>query len=250
MAVNAVNTPAATPPSKSQQGQNALDKTYSDFLRLLTTQLQNQDPTNPMDTMQMTQQIATLSQVEQQLNTNRSLEQLIALYGQTQYNSVAGYLGKEVEAPGNQGAVISGKGRFVYYMQSQPTNFGVTVKNADGAVVYTAKATQNAEGNFVWTDAAGVVLDPPPNIPMASGRNAFVWNGKNNNGQQLADGTYTISVDARDASNNAIPTQTYVNGIVTSIDSAGGQVYVSFGDISLPLTSVTTLRQPEQQPTI
>src|SRR5262249_31586235 len=157
----------------------------------------------------MTSQIAQLSQVEQQLNTNKDLEQLLSLYGQTQYNSVANYLGKEVEAPGNSGALIGGQGDFVYYLQDKPATLSGTRSDSTGNTVYTASGKQDANGNFVWTDAAGEPLNPQPSIPSAAGRNQFVWNGKNNNGQQQSDGTYTIAIDAKDFSGAAVASQTY-----------------------------------------
>jgi len=77
--------------------------------------------------------------------------------------------------------------------------------------------------------------------PTARGRNQFDWDGLSTNGQALPDGTYTIEIEAFDAGNNAIQSQVFTTGIVTSIDSANGNVYASFGDLSIPIQNITSI---------
>src|SRR5689334_12301051 len=115
-----------TSPSQAAAAQAALSTDEQNFLKLLTTQLQNQDPTNPLDTNQMTQQIAMLSQVEQQVNTNKNLEQLVTLMSSTQYNSIVSYIGKQIEAPGNAGALQNGHALFAYYLQGAADHTNIT----------------------------------------------------------------------------------------------------------------------------
>jgi flagellar basal-body rod modification protein FlgD len=208
--------------SQTVRARENVSKQQQDFLMLLTTQLQNQDPTQPMDVNQMTQQIATLSQVEQQINTNKNLEQLITMFNATQYNSVvSSYLGNQIEAVGNQGALESGHGLFMYYLSAEAETCDITIKDSTGAVVYTGEG------------------------PKADGRNEFIWDGKDNNGNDLEDGIYTIEVKAKDASHNDLTAQTYTTGVVTSIDSVNGTVYASIGSIlSVPLTNIISVRQP------
>ena len=212
------NINTITGKSKSGVSQN-----YEDFLKLLTVQLQNQDPTAPQDTNQLTQQIATLSQVEQQLNTNQNLEKLISLYNATQYNSVVSYIGKQIEAAGDVGALQNGKATFAYYLEREAETIDITIKDAAGNVVRTTTGTK------------------------LTGRNQFDWDGKNQQGESLPDGTYKIEVKAKDANNNEITSKTYTTGVVTSVDTANGQVYLSFGDISVPLESVISIRQAPNQ---
>jgi flagellar basal-body rod modification protein FlgD len=206
----------------STNAHRNLDSNYQDFLRLLTTQLQHQDPTDPTDTNQLTQQIATLSQVEQQINTNTNLEKLITLFNTTQYNSVVSYIGKQVEADGNAGALENGQARFAYYLGAPAGEVKVTIKNRAGAVVYTGAGTLN------------------------TGRNEFVWDGKNNEGTVQPNGTYTMEVKAFDTGGQSINSKTYITGIVQSVDSLNGNVYLSFGDISVPVDKVISVRQAPQ----
>jgi flagellar basal-body rod modification protein FlgD len=203
-------------PAKTSLGK--IDKNYEDFLKLLTTQLQNQDPAEPTDTNQLTQQIATLSQVEQQLNTNKNLEKLIGMYQATQYNSVVSYIGKQIEADGNAAELISGKAGFVYYLGAEADKVTVNIKDKSGAVVYSGDGTKVA------------------------GRNVFNWDGKNNQGQTMPEGTYTIQLTAKDLQGKDVSSKTFISGVVSSVDSIDGVAYLSIGDIAIPLEKVTSIR--------
>ena len=89
--------------SEADKAGDKLFSNYQDFVKLLTVQLQNQDPTKPLETDQLTQQIAQLSQVEQQVNTNKNLEKLMLAFSQTQTSNMVSYIGKQVEALRNIG---------------------------------------------------------------------------------------------------------------------------------------------------
>src|SRR5215475_12184487 len=91
-----------------------LDDTYNNFLQLLTKQLQNQDPLNPMDTAEFTQQLVGFSQVEQQIASNKSLEKLIALQSSTNAFGAVSFLGNEVAVESNDIALKDGKAKFEY----------------------------------------------------------------------------------------------------------------------------------------
>lgn len=265
MAINSITGAGSTPPSQSASATQRLSSDYQNFLKLLTTQLKNQDPTDPTDTGELTQQIAMLSQVEQQISTNSNLEKLLGLYGATQYNSLVSYIGKQIEAPGNSGALQDGKATFAYYVQDEPQLFTVKIKNESDQTVYTAIGARELDGKFTWKDGNGGVIavgtpdaegvvtwkdgqghalsGPPLAVPTA-GRNEFTWKGTDNFGNQQLDGIYTVEFTAK-AGTTDLPLQTYITGTVKSVDSAGGQVYLSISDIlSLPLQAVTSIRQP------
>ena len=97
--------------SKTDQALANLDDTYNNFLQLLTKQLQNQDPLNPMDTAQFTQQLVGFSQVEQQIASNKSLEKLIALQSSTNAFGAVSFLGNEVAVDSNDIALKDGKAK-------------------------------------------------------------------------------------------------------------------------------------------
>lgn len=205
--------------TQSSNALKTLSGDYENFLKLLTVQLQNQDPTNPTDTTQLTQQIAMLSQVEQQINTNKNLEKLLDLTNATQFNNVVGYIGKRIEAPGSAGYLQNGNAEFVYYLDGDPAQVAIKIKDDAGNVVYSGSG------------------------PTAYGRNEFSWNGVGSNGAPMPKGVYTIEIEAKDAGGNSLTAQSYTTGIVNAVDSAGGQVYLSIGELSIPIGSVTSIRQ-------
>lgn len=208
--------------SDTDKAAAAAQTNYQDFLHLLTTQLQNQDPTAPTDTNQLTQQIATLSQVEQQINTNTNLQKLISLFNVTTMNSVVGYIGKQVETTGNQGALLNGSAEFVYNLESEADNVDITIEDSAGNTVLNAGGTKVA------------------------GRNEVVWDGRDNSGNQLPDGAYTIKVVAKNAAGEDIKVTTSTVGVVTSVDSKDGTPTLMLGDIPVGLDKVLSVRTAGQ----
>lgn len=192
---------------------------YEDFLKLLTTQLQNQDPSAPTDTNQLTQQIATLSQVEQQINTNNNLEKLVSLYSSSTLNSVVGYIGKQVETEGNKGVLQNGVASFVYNLDQAAKDVKVEIKDSTGLTVLNANGTKLA------------------------GRNEMVWDGKDDAGKQLVDGTYTIKVTATDDAGKEIKSTTRTVGMVSSVDASNGVVMLSLGDVQVAVDKILSVRQ-------
>lgn len=204
--------------NKNNDAATKAQTNYQDFLKLLTTQLQNQDPTAPTDTNQLTQQIATLSQVEQQINTNTNLQKLISLFNTTTLNSVVGYIGKQVETAGDKAVLTNAKAAVVYSLEKEADSVEVKVSDASGKVVMQGAGTKLA------------------------GRNEIIWDGKDAEGNQLADGTYTVAVTAKDASGTAIKATTSTVGMVSSINSEGGTTTLSLGDVVVALDKVTSVR--------
>lgn len=192
---------------------------YQDFLHLLTTQLQNQDPTAPTDTNQLTQQIATLSQVEQQINTNSNLQKLISLFNTSTLNNVVGYIGRQVETDGDKGVLQNGKASFVYNLEKDAQSADVRILDYSGKVVLSASGTKVA------------------------GRNEVLWDGKDADGNQLPDGTYTIKVAAKDAAGADVKVTTSTVGMVSSVDTKDGATSLMLGDVPVALDKVHSVRQ-------
>lgn len=206
---------------QSDRASQSFTTTFNDFLLLLTTQLQNQDPTNPMEANEFTQQIASLSAVEQQINTNKNLEKLLDMVSNTQLNNVVGYIGREIEAPGESGVLDQYGATFAYDLEKEAAAASVSITDATGKVVYTGNGTVKA------------------------GHNIVVWDGVNSlTGEKMPAGTYKIAVKAQDATGADIKSTTYTTGIVTSVESKDGKAQVSLGDIKVPIEDITTVRLP------
>lgn len=219
--IDNINTIAgAASGTKSDKAQKALASTLDDFLKLLTTQLKNQDPTNAMDPNAFTQQIAQLSSVEQQINTNKNLESLLSLYSSSQINGVVGYIGKRVEAAGDKSTLTNGQAQFVYDLTKDAETIDVSISDSTGTVVFAGEGTKT------------------------KGRNEVFWDGKNSiTGEQMPDGLYTIVVKAKDYAGKEIPATTYTTGRITAVDLQNGKPTLMMGTFGIPLEKVLKIQE-------
>ncbi len=232
-AVSNTPTPAATTPAASSSASTpsstgtgtdaaALDQNFNQFLSMLTTQLQNQDPLNPMDTAQFTQQLVMFSQVEQQLKTNSTLSSLLSMQSVNTTALGVSFIGKDVQAAGS---TFTGGG------------------GSTSALAYSLPTTA-AKGTIAITDANGNVVFNQP-INLATGTHDFSWNGTNLDGTAAPAGTYTLTVSALDASGNAINTTGFVPGRVTSLETADdGTLMLNVNNNLVPMTDVREVSSP------
>lgn len=212
-------TPTTSTPNAATTGNNdALGKlsgNFSTFLTLLTSQLKNQDPMSPMDSNQFTQQLVMYSQVEQQIQGNAHLKTLIS-QGQSSAAAMAtDYLGKRVSITNGQGSLSDGAANWTYNLSGDAQSANLTVTNSSGKVVFTGPAEKKA------------------------GNHAFAWDGKDNNGNELADGAYKLTVTASDAAGAAVPAVAATAGTVSQIDMTSsppklivGNMQIGLGDIA------------------
>jgi flagellar basal-body rod modification protein FlgD len=201
----------------SNSAMNQLSGNFDMFLKLLTTQLQNQDPLDPMDTSQFTQQLVEYSQVEQQIDSNTNLQTLIS-QGTSQSAAYAtGYLGKTVTVSGGEGSLQDGEAEWTYNLAAAATTTTLTVTNSAGTTVYSGSG-QTTQGN-----------------------NTFDWNGEDNNGNQLPDGTYTLAVKASNGGQTVTTTITST-GTVSEVDMSNGTPQLQIGAMQVPLTSIANVQ--------
>lgn len=204
--------------STTSNGDLSLAGNFNTFLTLLTTQLQNQDPLDAVDSNQFTQQLVEFAGVQQQTQTNSLLQQLVSASQATQIGSASSFVGTTIQASGNQGALVNGSATFGYTLPSAASNVQVSVTDSSGNVVYTGTGTGN------------------------SGSNTVSWNGTNNlTGATEPAGTYTISVTATDANGNTITATPFETGTVTSASLSNGTLMLNIGSLAIPETSVTSV---------
>ncbi|MBU6298267.1 MAG: flagellar hook assembly protein FlgD [Alphaproteobacteria bacterium] len=217
-ATSPVTTPTAsttTTSSSSSSAQQQLAGNFNTFLQLLTTQLQNQDPLSPMDSNQFTQQLVEYSQVEQQINSNSKLDTLISL-GQNQANSYAmSYLGKNVVLSNGQGALTNGAADWTYGLNGAAASTTLTVTDSSGKVVYSGAGQ------------------------TAAGTHDFAWNGKDNNGNQLPDGSYTLTASATASDGTPVTTTVASKALVSGVDLSGTTPQLVIGTAEIPLANAT-----------
>lgn len=191
---------------------NAVDATstsdlQSNFLRMLTVQLQNQDPMNPMESAEMTSQLAQLNMVDGIGSMNKNLTSLIAQMQAADFMSQAGTVGKSALVEGSE---MSYDGQSLMVMAS---NFASPVTSAV-ANVY------DAAGNLILKTEMG---------PQTSGIKHFYWDGVDSNGQQVAAGDYRVEVVGKDGEASKVA-QTYVASPVVAVGRSGNDIRLTLAD--------------------
>ena len=177
---------AATTGASQTLGEN-------DFLKLLTAQMQAQDPLNPMDSANFAAQLAQFSSVEQLTNINTKLTNLAASQASLQNTMASDLIGKKVTVAGNT-ATLNGQAVMPYTLPSDASSVAVSVYDANGTLVRTAVLGQKAAGN-----------------------NSYTWDGKDQSGNTLPAGQYGFAISAADGSGQAIAATTLTSGTVTGI---------------------------------
>lgn len=206
----------------AQRSEQTLAGTFDTFLRLLTTQLQNQDPLSPLDSTQFTEQLVQYSGVEQAINTNKKLDQLIGVMSGGQLNAAVSFIGKTVEFAADK----------------------VALENGSAAITYSLSSNA-AEARISIVDAAGRLVRAVP-VDGAAGTHELVWDGRNGNGVQVPDGTYNLQITAVDQNGTTIEAATYVSGRVTGVEQIDGGVRLNIGELDVALDSVRAVREPDE----
>jgi flagellar basal-body rod modification protein FlgD len=189
---------AATSTSGAATVSGAVDNTmiasnFTTFLQLLTTQLKNQNPLDPLDTNQFTQQLVQFAQVEQQMKSNDQLATLVSLDKTAQSTTALAYVGSTVVVDGSTSPLTNGSATWTLNV-TKPSTATVTIKDSTGQTAYT--------GTFA--------VNP--------GNQNFTWDGRGNDGKSWPAGNYTMSATAVDASNKPVGISTEVQAVVDSVD--------------------------------
>jgi flagellar basal-body rod modification protein FlgD len=209
--------------SSSSQSSTSADRTtiagnFDTFLQLLTTQLKNQNPLDPLDTNQFTQQLVQFSGVEQQLKTNDFLSSLVSANATTTNSNAVGYIGKTVTASGTRSELVNGKAQWQFNVKDAST-VTVNIKDAKGNSVYVEKGT------------------------MQAGTGTFTWDGLDSQGNVMPPGTYSISMQAVDPEGKSVNVSTETSGIVTGVDFTGTEPVLLVGQARLNISGVTSVKQ-------
>jgi flagellar basal-body rod modification protein FlgD len=186
---------------------------FNEFLTLLTTQLQHQDPLSPLDTNQFTQQLVQFASVEQQINMNTSLSTLISLQQTAQATSALNFIGATVVVSGNSAQLANGQATWNYAVAS-PATATINISNASGQLVYSTSQT------------------------VQPGTQTFTWNGRDSLGNVLPAGTYTMAVSATGASGQTVPVATQVQGVVSGVNVSTNPPTLTIGGQAYPLNQI------------
>ena len=218
METNAIASTTSTAASSSRTG---IADNFDSFLLLLTTQLQNQDPTSPMDADQFTQQLVQFSGVEQQIKSNETLSQLVNLMQSEQLGASVGYLGSEAEAAGDVVRLgEDGLAKIHYDLDGPASSVNVVISDELGQVVATLPGE------------------------TGSGRQSITWSGLGDEGFQHSEGSFKVSIQAQTAAGGPVTSSTTISGIVDGVELNEGQTMLSVDGVLIPLHQITAIRTP------
>ena len=207
--INAANGVGSSTTSATQETQDR-------FLKLLVTQLQNQDPLNPMDKAQMTTQLAQISTVTGIDKLNTTLSSMIDSVASSQNVQSADMIGKSVLVAGSK--LVLASSTTTDGVKSSMAVGGVTLASAADSVSLTIK---DSNGNVVAVQDLGA---------QKAGTFNFSWDGKTDANTTAADGTYTISVSALQGGNKVEATAMQF-GTVSALVRSGSTFLLDLGSL-------------------
>ena|SRR5579863_8792492 len=224
-AASSATTPTTTPTtstaasSTATTGMQSLAGNFDTFLQLLTTQLQNQDPLDPLDTNQFTQQLVEFASVEQQVNMNTNLQTLISLQQTTEATSALQFLGSTVTASGNTATLSNATGSPATWSlnAAAPATANITITNSSGQTAFTGTTTLNA------------------------GTQTFSWSGQGNSSVIWPDGNYTMTISATGANGQPVTVSTQVQGVVTGVNLSQNPPLLTVGGQNIALSQIQSI---------
>jgi flagellar basal-body rod modification protein FlgD len=200
-------------------GAQSLAGNFNTFLTLLTTQLQNQNPLDPLDTNQFTQQLVEFSSVEQQVNMNSNLQTLISLQQTSEATSAMQLVGSTVTLTGNSATLSNATSSPAAWSltAASPATANITIASSSGQTAYTGTMALNA------------------------GTQSFTWNGKGNNGVSWPDGSYTMTINATGANGLPVTVSTQVQGIVSGVNLSQTPPLLTVGGQNVAISQIQSI---------
>lgn len=202
---------------KASQSQSTIAGNFDTFLSLLTTQLQNQNPLEPLETNEFTAQLVQFAGVEQEIQTNQNLENLLALTTASTLTNAVGFIGKTITAEGVSSEFDGTKATWTYTVPKDSPNAEVTIYDSTGAVAYYEETS------------------------LQAGTQTLSWDGRKTDGTQAPAGTYRIAISAKDADGNALSVDTTVSGIVDGVDMTESEPYLTVNGSKIRFSAVKTV---------
>jgi flagellar basal-body rod modification protein FlgD len=218
MAVSGIGNSTGTNSSITASRSGIADN-FDTFLQLLTTQLKNQNPLDPLDTNAFTQQLVQFSSVEQQLKTNDFLSALVQANTNSVNTGAVSYIGKMVSAGGTRSELVGGKAVWNFSLEDA-ASVTVNIKDSAGTTVYSQTG------------------------PLQAGSGVFEWDGKMSNGGSAPNGSYSISMTGVNAEGKNVAISTEFTGTVTGIDFTGTEPVLLIGNTRVNISGVTSIRTP------
>jgi flagellar basal-body rod modification protein FlgD len=207
----------AMPSTLTRVGSNALGK--DEFIKLLVAQLANQDPTKPQDSTAFVAQLAQFSSLEQQQNTNGRLDSLLLGQATATQTSATTFIGKDVTFKGGDVHLVAGQTPAVTLnLQSAADKVSVTVSDGSGKIIRTLQLGAHDPGSFSAT-----------------------WDGRDEQGNVMPEGTYTLSPVASSSASPSIAIDIATRGTVTGVSFQDGVPLLKVGAAQVKMTDITSI---------
>jgi flagellar basal-body rod modification protein FlgD len=215
-------TNATSAAAVSQTGSGD-EVSKEDFLQLLVTQLKHQDPLSPISNEDFLAQLAQFSSLEQLQNINTGTQTGLLLQQSVTNSLATSLIGKEVLVGTDTLSIEGGQGVDFCFSLGAAGHVTAEIRDAQGGLVRTLR------------------VDGEDGLALTPGEHAFRWDGRDENGEPVADGQYTISVEAVDDDGAAISVSNYLNGRVDGIRFAAGGAYIVIGEMEFTLADVVEI---------
>ncbi len=200
--------------------QSTIATSFDTFLTLLTTQLQNQNPLEPLDANEFTQQLVQFSEVEQTIKSNENLESLLKLQAATAVTNSVSYIGKTVELS-----------EATQELTNNSASWPIEAANSSDKATFTVS---DADGNVVFSEQKAI----------SSGSSEYTWDGRTNTGSIAPKGNYSLSISAKNSEGVTIDTNVATReGTVTGIDMSSDTLYLLIGDDKVKIENVSSIKQ-------
>lgn len=224
--VDLFSTGSAREPERSSESSNA-ELGRQDFLRMLIAQLENQDPLNPQDPTEFTAQLAQFSTLEQLISIRGGMDALASRDAAEQTLSLANLIGREVVAESDR--------------------FALQGSGAPAPPLELELAAASPSTEITVTDDAGRALRTLRVGPLAAGRHAIDWDGRDAAGRPLPAGVYGVRIRAGGAGSD-VPATPLTRGVVSGSTLRDGSPALLLGGVPVPLDSVLEVHAAGSQP--
>lgn len=224
-AVTSLNTTSQT---SADDARTKFSADFDNFLLILTTQLQNQDPLSPTDTHEFTNQLVLFADVEQSIQQNSNLEKLIDLQSSNQAIGALGYIGQEAELEGDM--------------------FTLDENDTDGTTLYYDLLDDANNASITVFDAAGEAV-LVQSVDTDFGKHSFTFDGKDSSGVALPSGIYSFRVNAVDTNDVPVEVTHSFDATIDGVESGDdGSVFLSLGQgVSIAVEKVLRVFQTAGQ---
>lgn len=217
LTVPGVTSTADAPVTTSSMGNTSLGE--DTFLLLLTTQLQNQDPSNPVSNEEFVAQLAQFSQLEELQGISSGLDALYMLDSSMNNAAMTNLLGQNVVATSDTFHYEGSGDKAIQY-------------DADGVATSATLTISDADGHVVWSGDIG---------SLADGEGSYTWDGKDTSGAVVEEGDYTFSITATDADGETVDVTTLVEGVIDQMSFEGGSASPTIDGVSIDLGDILRL---------